>query len=222
MYHIPPTNIGYRDFMKEPSIDPDVETQYNHRMRELIDLHHSLSQPIVKYLSEDAYQIFKRHRQYRERLIAPGQPHDHLAEWNEKLNRAILRTAALLHVANHPDDPIIDADSLADALDISTYWTEHAKEAHFLWGANQTIHQAQRILNWLQRGHVKDCSFRDIYSNLRHTFEKAQDAVPAVNLLIERGWLKRVDITTKDKITTGQRGKPSPHLATNPALFAVN
>jgi hypothetical protein len=222
MYHIPPTNIGNRDFITEPNYDPDIETQYNYRMRELIDLHHSLGEPIIKHLSEDAYQTFKRHRQYREQLIAPGQPHDHLAEWNEKLNRAILRTAALLHVANHPDDPIIDADSLADALDISTYWTEHAKEAHFLWGANQTIHQAQRILDWLQRQGVTACTFRDIYSALRKTFDKAQDAVPAVNLLIERGWLKRTDITTKDPITTGQRGKDSPRLAVNPALFAVN
>lgn len=222
MYHIPPTNIGTRDFLTEPNYDPDIEHQYNTRMRELIELHHTTDQPIVKHISEDAYQIFKRHRQHREQLIAPGQPNDHLAEWNEKLNRAILRTAALLHVANHPDDPMIDADAIADALDISTYWTEHAKEAHFLWGANQTIHQAQRILDWLQRQGTTHCTFRDIYSALRKTFDKAQDAVPAVNLLIERGWLKRTDTTDKDPITAGQRGKDSPRLAVNPALFAVN
>lgn len=222
MYHIPASNIGQRNFTTDPEHHPDIEHTYNTRMKELIDIHHSTTEPIIKHLSEDAYQIFKRDRQHREKLIAPGQPHDHLAEWNEKLNRAILRTAALLHVARHPDDPIIDADALADALDIANYWTEHAKEAHYLWGADPTLHQAQRILDWITRQGLTECTFRDIYSALRKTFAKAAEALPAVNLLIERGWLKQLDTDPKQKITVGQRGKDSPRLVVNPALYAVN
>ena len=222
MYHIPASNIGHRDFTTDPTHNPAIEHTYNQRMRQIIDDHHSITQPVIKHLSPDAYDIYRRHRQQREQLIAPGQPHDHLAEWNEKLNRAILRTAALLHIARHPDDPIIDADAIADALDIATYWTEHAKEAHYLWGADPTLHQAQRILDWIQRQAISECTFRDIYSALRKTFAKAADALPAVNLLIERGWLKQLDTDPKQKISVGQRGKDSPRLAVNPALYAVN
>ena len=222
MYHIPPSNIGRRNFLQDPHHDQTIEDAYNQSMKKLIDIHHSTTSPITKHLEPEAWELFKRHRQQREEDIAPGQPNDHLAEWNEKLNRAIIRTAALLHVAIDPDDPTITADDIANAIDIATYWTEHAKEAHHLWGANQTLHQAQRILDWLQNNGITECTFRDIYSGLRKTFNKAADATEPVNLLIERGWLKRLDTDPKEKITSGQRGKDSPRLAVNPTLYAVN
>jgi replicative DNA helicase len=141
----------------------------------------------------------------------------HLAGWAAKLAGAACRLAGLLHLAAHLRDGWarpISADTFAGAIRLASYLVDHARAVFDLMGADPRIDDARWLLDWISRTCQAQFTRRDAHAAApRGRFPKATSLDPALALLEEHGWLRRVDADP-----VGPRGgrPPSPRFLVNP------
>jgi replicative DNA helicase len=155
-------------------------------------------------------------RDLEPRLAAGSGDLAHLAGWAAKLAGATCRLAALLHLAAHLRDgwaKPIGADTFAGAVRLADYLIEHARAVFDLMGADPRVEDARWLLDWIGRTNQVQFSRRDAHQAARGRFRKASDLEPALALLEEHGWLRRVDADP-----SGPEGgrPPSPRFLVNP------
>jgi replicative DNA helicase len=145
-----------------------------------------------------------------------------LAGWAAKLAGATCRLAGLLHLASHLRDGWarpIGADTFAGALRLAGYLIEHARAVFDLMGADPRVDDARWLLDWINRTSQVQFSRRDAHAAApRGRFRKAADLEPALALLEEHGWLRRIDADPP-----GPKGgrPPSPRFLVNPLPLAT-
>jgi hypothetical protein len=156
-------------------------------------------------------------RDLEPRLAAGSGDLAHLAGWAAKLAGATCRLAALLHLASHLRDgwnrPIA-ADTFAGAARLAGYLVEHARAVFDLMGADPRVDDARWLLDWIARTGQVQFNRRDAHRAApRGRFPKATELDPALALLEEHGWLRRVDADSP-----GPKGgrPPSPRFLVNP------
>ncbi len=136
-------------------------------------------------------------RDLEPRLAADSGDLAHLAGWAAKLAGATCRLAALLHLAGHLRDgwaQPISADTFAGAIRLADYLIEHARAVFDLMGADPRVDDARWLLDWISRTNRTQFSRRDAHQAApRGRFPKATDLEPALRLLEEHGYLRRVD-----------------------------
>jgi hypothetical protein len=156
-------------------------------------------------------------RDLEPRLAAGSGDLAHLAGWAAKLAGATCRLAALLHLADHLRDgwaQPITGDTFAGAVRLAGYLVEHARAVFDLMGADVRVDDARWLLDWVVRTGRAQFSRRDAHAAApRGRFGKAADLEPALTLLEEHGWLRRVDADP-----AGPKGgrPPSPRFIVNP------
>jgi hypothetical protein len=156
-------------------------------------------------------------RDLEPRLAAGSGDLAHLAGWAAKLAGATCRLAGLLHLAAHLRDgwnQPITADCLAGAVRLAGYLVEHARAVFDLMGADPRVEDARWLLEWISRTGQAQFTRRDAHRAApRGRFPKATDLDPALGLLEEHGWLRRVDADS-----SGPKGgrPPSPRFLVNP------
>jgi replicative DNA helicase len=155
-------------------------------------------------------------RDLEPRLAAGSGDLAHLACWAAKLAGATCRVAALLHLASHLRDGWahpISANTFAGALRLADYLIDHACAVFDLMGADSRVDDARWLLDWIARTNQAQFSRRDAHQAARGRFRKATDLEPALALLEEHGYLRRVDADPP-----GPRGgrPPSPRFLVNP------
>jgi replicative DNA helicase len=152
------------------------------------------------------------------RLAANSGDLAHLAGWAAKLAGATCRLAGLLHLASHLRDgwaQPITADTFAAALRLAEYLIDHARAVFDLMGADARTDDARWLLDWITRTSQVQFSRRDAHQAARGRFRKATDLEPALILLEEHGYLRRVD-PGPSRDPHG-RGRPaSPRFLVNP------
>jgi replicative DNA helicase len=174
--------------------------------------------PAVLVLDQEAAELLLAfERDLEPRLAAGSGDLAHLAGWAAKLAGATCRLAALLHVASHLRHgwaQPISPDILAGAIRLAGYLVEHARAVFDLMGADPRTDDARWLLDWITRTDQGQFSRRDAHAAAsRGRFRKAADLEPALTLLEEHGWLRRVDADPP-----GPRGgRPaSPRFLVNP------
>jgi replicative DNA helicase len=156
-------------------------------------------------------------RDLEPRLAAGSGDLAHLAGWAAKLAGATCRLAGLLHLATHLRDgwaQPIGADTFAGAARLAGYLVEHARAVFDLMGADPRVDDARWLLDWITRTGQVQFTRRDAHAAApRGRFPKATSLDPALGLLEEHGWLRRVDADP-----VGPRGgRPaSPRFLVNP------
>jgi len=156
-------------------------------------------------------------RDLEPRLAAGSGDLAHLAGWAAKLAGATCRLAALLHLASHLRDGWarpISADTLAGAIRLADYLIDHALAVFDLMGADPRVDDARWLLDWISHSGQAQFTRRDAHRAApRGRFPKATDLDPALALLEEHGWLRRVDADSP-----GPKGgrPPSPRFLVNP------
>jgi hypothetical protein len=156
-------------------------------------------------------------RDLEPRLAAGSGDLAHLAGWAAKLAGATCRLAGLLHLAGHLRDGWnrpISADTFAGAIQLAGYLVEHARAVFDLMGADPRVDDARWLLDWIARTGQAQFTRRDAHHAApRGRFPKATDLDPALALLEEHGWLRRVDADSP-----GPKGgrPPSPRFLVNP------
>jgi hydrogenase maturation factor len=123
----------------------------------------------------------------------PGADLAHMTDWGGKLTGAIVRIAALLHLAEHARDgwdrPISLA-TLEAAAEIGDYFTCHAKAAYDTIGADPATASARAILQWLHTTRPAQVTGRDLMRGMRDRFPKAADLNAPLAILESRGWIR--------------------------------
>ena len=136
-------------------------------------------------------------RELEPRLAADGGDLAHLAGWAAKLAGATCRLAGLLHLAGHLRDGWarpISGNTFAGAVRLAGYLVDHAQAVFDLIGADPRVEDARWLLDWITRSGQNHFTRRDAHRAApRGRFPKATDLDPALALLEEHGWLRRVD-----------------------------
>jgi replicative DNA helicase len=225
LYSLPASLVGRRQ-AGAPPVPPVVADRYT---RELQSLAASLTTasgptrdvgPAVLVLDEEAAELLLAfERELEPRLAASTGDLAHLAGWAAKLAGATCRLAALLHLAGRLRDgwgQPIGADTFTDASRLADYLVEHARAVFDLMGADPRIDDARWLLEWINRAGRTQFTRRDAHRAApRGRFPKATDLEPALRLLEEHGYLRRVD--PEPSGDPHGRGRPaSPRFLLNP------
>jgi replicative DNA helicase len=220
LYSLPESLVGRR----QPGAPPVPGAVADRYTLELQALAASLTAPAgddglaVLTLDQDAAELLLGfERDLEPRLAAGSGDLAHLAGWAAKLAGATCRLAALLHLAGHLRDGWahpIGADTFAGAVRLADYLVEHARAVFDLMGADPRTDDARWLLDWINRTDQAQFSRRDAHAAApRGRFRKAADLEPALRLLEEHGWLRRVDADPPGP----KGGRPaSPRFLVNP------
>jgi hypothetical protein len=220
LYSLPESLVGHRQ-PGSPPVPPAVADRYT---LELQALAASLAAPggddgpaLLTFDQAAAELLLAFERELEPRLAVGSGDLAHLAGWAAKLAGATCRLAGLLHLAEHLRDgwaQPISADTFAGAARLADYLIEHARIVFDLMGADPRTDDARWLLDWIGRTGRAQFSRRDAHAAApRGRFRKAADLEPALALLEEHGWLRRVDADL-----AGPKGgrPPSPRFLVNP------
>jgi replicative DNA helicase len=222
LYSLPESLVGRRQ-AGAPPVPPPVADRY---ALELQALAASLAVPagddgpaLLALDQAAAEQLLGFERDLEPRLATGSGDLAHLAGWAAKLAGATCRLAGLLHLAGHLRDgwaQPIGADTFADAIRLADYLTDHARAVFDLMGADSRVDDARWLLDWIARTGRTQFSRRDAHvATPRGRFPKATDLEPALRLLEEHGYLRRVD--PEPSRDPHGRGRPaSPRFLVNP------
>jgi replicative DNA helicase len=152
-------------------------------------------------------------RDLEPRLAAGAGDLAHLAGWAAKLAGASCRLAGLLHLAAQLRDSWARPIG-AGAIRLAGYLVEHARAVFDLMGADPRVDDARWLLEWISRTGQAQFTRRDAHHAApRGRFPKATDLDPALALLEEHGWLRRIDADSVGP----KGGRPSsPRFLVNP------
>jgi hypothetical protein len=222
LYSLPQSLVGRRQ-AGAPPVPPAVANRYT---LELHALAATLTAPVgndgpavLTFDQKAAELLLSFERELEPRLAAGSGDLAHLAGWAAKLAGATCRLAGLLHLAGHLRDGWalpIRADTFAGAVRLADYLVEHARAVFDLMGADPRIDDARWLLDWISRTSQTQFSRRDAHvAAPRGRFPKATDLEPALRLLEEHGYLRRVD--PEPSQDPRGRGRPaSPRFLVNP------
>jgi hypothetical protein len=219
LYSLPASLVGHR----LPGAPPVPQLVAERYALELHALAASLNVPdddgpAVLILSREAAGLLLAfERDLEPRLAAGSGDLAHLAGWAAKLAGATCRIAALLHLASHLRDgwarPIA-GETFAGAVRLAGYLVEHARAVFDLMGADPRVDDARWLLDWITRTDQAQFTRRDAHAAApRGRFPKATSLDPALALLEEHGWLRRVDA---DPVGPKGGRPPSPRFLVNP------
>tara|TARA_R110000868_G_scaffold76341_1_gene219607 strand:- start:1372 stop:2868 length:1497 start_codon:yes stop_codon:yes gene_type:complete len=227
MYSLPAETVGTRDLMRASTYSESVAAAYDRRILGIaneLDARVPITtiDPVRLNLAPDALHAFLSWQQGRESMRAPGQPLQHMAEWVSKCDSTVIRIAGMLHIADLKDDATpIDAETVAKAIAMGDYFTSHASSAFDLMGVDEVAAGARILLDWIERNGADTVTVTDIHRGHRRRFPRVADIVEAVEMLVERGWLRPLyDSTLPLRLLVGP-GKPSPEFAVAPLTFAA-
>jgi hypothetical protein len=221
LYSLPPSLVGYRK-AGAPPVPPAVADRYALELQAMAaSLTSSVSDdPTALTLDPQAGELLLGfERDLEPRLAAGSGDLAHLAGWAAKLAGATCRLAALLHLASHLRDgwaQPISRETFAAAIRLADYLIEHARAVFDLMGADPRLDDARWLLDWITRANRTQFSRRDAHRAApRGRFPKATDLEPALRLLEEHGYLRRVD--PEPSQDPRRRGRPaSPRFLVNP------
>jgi replicative DNA helicase len=219
LYSLPESLVGRRQ-SGTPPVPPAVADRY------ILELH-ALAASLTTLAGDDGPArltldraagelLLGFERDLEPRLAAGSGDLAHLAGWAAKLAGATCRLAALLHLAEQLRDgwaQPIGADTFAGAARLAGYLVDHALAVFDLMGADPRIDDARWLLDWIGRTGQAQFSRRDAHQAARGRFRKAADLEPALAMLEEHGWLRRVDADP----VGAKGGRPaSPRFLVNP------
>jgi hypothetical protein len=220
LYSLPPSLVGRRQAGAPPVPEP-VADRYSLELQALAAslTRPASNDPTVLTVDPQAGELLLAfERDLEPRLAAGSGDLAHLAGWAAKLAGATCRLAALLHVAGHLRDGWahpISTDTFAGAIRLADYLVEHARAVFDLMGADPRVDDARWLLEWIARTNRTQFSRRDAHQAARGRFRKATDLEPALRLLEEYGYLRRVD--SEPSRDPHGRGRPaSPRFGVNP------
>ncbi len=216
MYSIPTSKVGQRLF-ETPPIPAMSESKYRGMIYSLLSIQQE-DKPRIIELSREAYEISADFAKELEPQL--NGELETMGDWAGKFHGAILRIAGILHAAKNPQnctDIEVDEKTMQNAISIGRYFLEHAKGAYALMGADQQIQDAKYVLRQLEKQQPITIARRDLFRACRGRFKKSQDISPALELLLEFGYIKELEVEHK-----GVGRKPDMQYQINPYVYGHN
>lgn len=195
LYTIPECRIGYRETDPEPR-DPAIHTAYHANIKALTLTLAELNEPIRLALTPQAQGMQAALSADYEKRQRPDGDLSGITDWAGKAVGACMRIAGLLHLAEHLKDGYcqpISFDTVTSAIALIDYYTQHALAAYDRMTADPTAERAQALLTWIRNTGAARFTARDAFrGQSRNRFPKMTDLDPALTLLEQHGYLRRL------------------------------
>lgn len=220
LYAVPENNVGRRK-VGTPPVPPEIQDAYDSNVQALTASLHEWTDPAVLVLDPAAGALLLDHeRDLEPRLHPETGDLGHVADWASKLVGATVRLAGLLHLGAHLTDGwgrAIDLETMVRAVDLAGYFTAHALAAFDQMGVDPALEGARVVLDWLARTQPTAFTRRDAFTSLSRTqFPKVGDLDPALELLVEHGYIRPLSQEPR----TGPGRPRSPVYLVHPSLAA--
>ena len=208
--------MGHRPF-DTPAIQSKLSEVYEKILLDLFSLPYPADEnmPIIR-LDGDALAVCRNFSEKVEARLLTDL--EEMSDWGGKCAGAALRLAGILHCIKNrtcPDDALVSELTMKRATKIMAYFLKHAKYAYSVMGANKTLHEAKYLLRRLESQSKQELTKSGIYHLRRNKcFKKTDDMIPALDLLIDYGYLKKKSYS----IATGGRPRGDSYLL-NPLHF---
>ncbi len=220
LYVLPPSNLGYRTLDASPMF-PDYRARYDGILtailnQEMASDDQGESCPHILKITDDALQAWQTFAHEIEAGMREGGTYAHLTDWAGKLPGAVIRIAALLHIARHalvnPWEKDISVDDMAAALRMAEVLGTHALVVFDLMGADPALDGSRMVLRWIEREGKQEFTFRDCHYAHKTRYKRAADLEPAIDVLIERHFIR-------PRVMKPTKGRPSRLYEINPAIL---
>lgn len=217
LYALPPDNVGRRR-IGAPTVPDEVTLTYEKRVRGLVDELAGWSDPAILQLTPEAHDLLLDLERTVEPRLARDGEYGAVREWASKLVGAILRIAALLHLAEDGQRfrVPISADTLRRATMFGDYYVDHAIAAFDLLG-DGGVSDAAYLLEFLRKRQLEQFTIRSLLTDLpRGRFASTDEVAATVEVLVDHGWV--IPLPPPERQGPGR--KPSPAFRVHPNLSA--
>jgi hypothetical protein len=226
LYALPPVLLGHRQ-TRTPPVPTVVSATYHARLTGLLAVPLEIDEggyPVARALqmTPEASELFEDFESRVEPMLSRFGLLGHMTDWGGKLVGNVARIVGLLHCASTPQAPWlsrITPDTVRRALCFGEYLISHARAAYSAMGADVGVEHAKHLLAWLKREERTVISKRDLHQGTRTRFPRIGMMEPALQLLVEHGFLVPQTPATQD----GKPGRPAgPCYDINPHLYTLN
>lgn len=198
LYVLPPSNLGYRTLNASP-IFPDYAARYDGILtsilnQEMANDSEGKSCPHILKITNDALQAWQSFAHTVEAGMREDGTFAHLTDWAGKLPGAVIRIAALLHIARHalvrPWEKEIGVEDMSAALRIADVLSAHTLAVFDLMGADPALDGARVVLRWIKREGKSEFTFRDCHYAHKARYKRTAELEPAIEVLTERHFIR--------------------------------
>lgn len=219
LFSLPPDVVGYRRIDVDP-VPAEVADVYRSNIKALALSLAEWSDPAALVLTPDARKLLNEYQHEIEpRLRAAEGDLAEIRDWASKLAGATVRIAGLLHLAadlTRGWGSPVSAETMAAAITLGQYFTDHAKAAFDRMGTDAAVDDARAVLDWITRNGASGFTKRDLHRGVASSrFQKAADLDGPLTLLEQHGYIR-----PERREHTGPGRPPAPRYAVHPE--AVN
>ena len=219
MYCMPKSRVGDRLYRTQP-IPDEVARCYEVTIRNLLD-EEKPQTPELIYLSPEADKLLEQFAGEVESKLK--SEYSDIPDWAGKLVGAVLRISGLLcRAANAKcadfldlsESAMVSLEQMTGAIAIGRYFTEHARAAYSLMGADDLAKQSKYTLDAIIKNGLTEFTRRDIMRICR-SFKKTEQVQPVLNHLTDLDYL-----ALKEAEQPVGKGRPNnPAYLVNPLLY---
>ncbi|MGH8880949.1 MAG: YfjI family protein, partial [Stackebrandtia sp.] len=193
LFAVPENTVGRRRIGADP-VPAEVFDRYRTHLTTLVASLAEGTDPAVLVLTPEANNRVLAIEEAVEPRLAPGGEWAHIVDWGSKYTGAVVRLAALLHLAGHHRNgwgKPIDADTIDAAARLGEYFAAHALAAFEDMGTDPGIDHARAVLDWIERHQPERFSRRDLFNGLsRGRFRKVAHLDAPLALLEQHGHIR--------------------------------
>ena len=195
LYAVCKSKVGHREITPE-AVPEDVRTRYRNFVRSIL----AGTDTGVIRLSEEADALRCEYQWTVEQKL--GDQWEHMRDWGGKIVGAVLRIAALLHCAQNPQRPEeipIPPETMETAIKIGCYLEANAESVYLSMGADERSSDAKYVGKKING--LDEISKRDLFQKCHGHFKNVEAMTPAIEELIERGYIRLEDRPTNGRPT---------------------
>ncbi|HUY07493.1 MAG TPA: YfjI family protein [Acidimicrobiales bacterium] len=163
LWSLPASRVGYRPIHREP-VSEALTASWSALVTDLAAQAEEIVEPIVLRLSPAAKHLWDEWREHHEpRLRRDVGDLASIVEWGSKLPGQSLRLAGNLHALHTGHlGGVISEETMASALKLAVYFTDHALVAFARMGADKRLEDANLVLRWVEGREFREFTTRDV------------------------------------------------------------
>ncbi|MFC9833191.1 DUF3987 domain-containing protein [Rhodococcus sp. NPDC127530] len=220
LYAWPTSRVGHREVDTQP-LDQAAQALYAQTVTDLATRLRARDDVQVLTLTDDADAERLRYAREVESRLADGADLAHIRGWASKVVGAAIRIAGLIHVTESRSTEI-SVEAMRAGVRFAEYFTTHALHVFdgMARGSDERA-MARRIMKLVERrGPDKFGIFSErdlVTTSARSWLPTIDDARPALNLLVEFGWIEPVEPEER----SGRGRRPSPKYRVHPSVWSA-